>query len=127
MFLDRQDAGRRLADKLVYHCRNAAVVTVPRGGVPVGLEIAGQLQVPLDIVVVRKIPIPSQPEAGYGAVSEEGTVSLNERLVAILNPTQSEIETQRLVPTTRLRVLTVVLLVPETTCPGGLVVSTMPW
>jgi len=60
----------------------------------VAVEVARRLHVQLDIVVVRKIPIPSEPEAGYGAISEEGEISLNEPVVAILKLSQSDIATQ---------------------------------
>ncbi len=93
-FHDRRDAGRRLASELAHYHPGAVVLAVPRGGVPVAVEVARRLHVQLDIVVVRKIPIPSEPEAGYGAISEEGEISLNEPVVAILKLSQSDIATQ---------------------------------
>src|SRR5512142_2696245 len=70
-FLDRRDAGRRLAEKLA-HLRNRkpVVLALPRGGVPVGCEIAAALDAPLDIVLVRKIGVPWQPELACGAVTD---------------------------------------------------------
>ena len=69
MFADRREAGRELAEKLL-RFRDAApiVLALPRGGVPVGFEIARRLGAPLDIVLVRKIGAPGQPEFGIGAV-----------------------------------------------------------
>jgi len=68
-----------------YQGGHAAVVAVPRGGVPVGFCIARNLQVPLDVVIPRKLPIPEEPEAGFGAVTADGTFVLNDGLVAQLN------------------------------------------
>jgi putative phosphoribosyl transferase len=70
-FLDRSDAGRRLADKLRHLKANKPVVlALPRGGVPVGFEIACALAAPLDLVLVRKIGVPWQPEVALGAVTD---------------------------------------------------------
>jgi len=68
-----------------YQGGHAAVVAIPRGGVPVGFGVAKALQLPLDVVVPRKLPIPEEPESGFGAVTADGTVVLNEKLVAMLN------------------------------------------
>lgn len=68
-FLNRSAAGRALAEKLKdYRTRNPVVLALPRGGVPVGYEIARALEAPLDIVLVRKIGMPFQPELALGAV-----------------------------------------------------------
>ena len=86
MFRDREHAGELLSRILLrYQGGHAAVVAVPRGGVPVGFSIARNLQVPLDVVIPRKLPIPEEPEAGFGAVTADGSVVLNDRLVAQLN------------------------------------------
>jgi putative phosphoribosyl transferase len=68
-FLDRRDAGRKLAAALM-HLRDdpLVVLALPRGGVPVGFEIARALDAPLDVLVVRKIGAPGQPELGIGAI-----------------------------------------------------------
>ena len=69
MFEDRRDAGRQLAARLLsYQDRDPVVLALPRGGVPVGYEIARALGAPLDIIVVRKLGAPGQPELGIGAV-----------------------------------------------------------
>ena len=57
------------------------VLAIPNGGVPVGLEVALALEADLDLVISRKIPLPLKPEAGFGAVTDDGTVILNEELV----------------------------------------------
>lgn len=70
-FLDRSDAGRRLAERLGHlRDRNPVVLALPRGGVPVGHEIAKALGAPLDIVLVRKIGVPWQRELACGAVTD---------------------------------------------------------
>ncbi len=95
VFSDRADAGRRLAEGLSHHKGDKMVVfAVPRGGVPVAIEVAARLGAPLDIVIPRKIPIPFNPEAGYGAVTEEGILVLNEPLVKELGLTRRQIESQ---------------------------------
>lgn len=71
IFRDRIDAGRQLAAKLQHlKERNPVVLALPRGGVPVGFEIAQALGAPLDLVLVRKIGVPWQPELALGAVTD---------------------------------------------------------
>jgi len=73
MFRDRSDAGRRLAVDLAgVGLVEPVVLALPRGGVPVGFEVAGRLKAPLDVFVARKIGAPGQPEFGIGAVAEGG-------------------------------------------------------
>ncbi|BFV56212.1 hypothetical protein KCMC57_up13160 [Kitasatospora sp. CMC57] len=78
-FTDRKDAGRQLAARLGT-IPDAVVVGLPRGGVPVAAEVARALGAPLDICVVRKLGVPSQPELGMGAIGEGGARVLNERV-----------------------------------------------
>lgn len=79
MFKDRTDAGSRLADKLIaYRGKNAVVLALPRGGVVTGEKIARALSLPLDIIAVRKIGHPGNPEYAIGAVDENGVTILNE-------------------------------------------------
>lgn len=71
MFRDRRDAGQRLAEKLGHlKGKDPVVLALPRGGVPVGFEIARALDAPLDVVLVRKIGVPWQPELALGAVAD---------------------------------------------------------
>lgn len=85
MFKNREQAGILLSRLLArYENGNAAVLAVPRGGVPVGYSVAKALQLPLDVVIPRKLPIPEEPEAGFGAVTADGTIVLNDDLVAQL-------------------------------------------
>ena len=73
-FQDRKNAGKLLALKLAkisLDKRNTIVIALPRGGVPVAHEIAKELQLPLDIILVKKIGAPSYPELAIGAVSED--------------------------------------------------------
>lgn len=93
-FGDRVDAGRQLADRLAtYAGRDPVVLAVPRGGIPVGIEVADRLGCGLEVIVPRKIPVPQNPEAGYGAVAEDGKTVLNDRLVKELGLGEDEIRT----------------------------------
>lgn len=86
-FLDRVDAGRRLAEALrPYAGADPVVLALPRGGVPVAAEIAAALGAPLDLVLVRKLGTPGQPELAMGAIAERASpvVVWNEALVAAL-------------------------------------------
>ncbi len=76
---DRKEAGERLAERLLrYRDAHPLVLALPRGGVPVGYEIARRLEVPLDVLIVRKIGAPSNPEYGLGALVEDGSRYLDE-------------------------------------------------
>jgi putative phosphoribosyl transferase len=69
MFKNRKDAGRKLAARLIdYKDERPVVLALPRGGVPVAYEVAIALDAPLDVMVVRKLGAPGQPELGIGAV-----------------------------------------------------------
>jgi predicted phosphoribosyltransferase len=91
-FEDRAEAGRELARQLE-HLRNEDVVVlgVSRGGVPVAFEVAEALGAPLDVVVVRKLPAPSQPELGLGAIGEDGVRILNEGVVHAIGVSPREL------------------------------------
>jgi putative phosphoribosyl transferase len=93
VFRDRADAGRQLAGK-VPHLRPEAVVVVglPRGGVPVAAEVASALGAPLDVIVVRKLGVPDQPELAFGAVGEDGARVINDEVVRHARVTDAEIE-----------------------------------
>jgi len=93
LFRDRLDAGRKLAERLIGLAgEDSIVLAVPRGGVPIGSAIAQRLACPLDLIIPRKLPIPANPEAGFGAVMGDGTIVLNEPLVRGLKLTKGEID-----------------------------------
>ena len=82
MFANRNDAGRRLAEKIRGNWVNGftTILGLPRGGVPVAAEVARLLEVPLDVLVVRKLGHPANPELALGAVAEDGVRVLNQDL-----------------------------------------------
>jgi predicted phosphoribosyltransferase len=82
-FTDREDAGKKLAAALQKYQgqKDVVVFGLPRGGVPVAFEVARQLKAPLDILVVRKIGVPGQPELAMGAVASGGVVIRNEQVI----------------------------------------------
>ena len=83
MFRDRRDAGRQLAVALESYRGEPDVIVVglPRGGVPVAREVAAALAAPLDVIIVRKLGVPSQPELAMGAVGEAGARVIDDDLV----------------------------------------------
>jgi predicted phosphoribosyltransferase len=86
-FKDRIEAGRKLAEALdTYKGKEVVVYALPRGGVPIGVEVASYLEAPLDLVITRKIGHPYSPEYAVAAVSEEGEVLYNEREKRNLEP-----------------------------------------
>lgn len=85
VFRDRTQAGTVLAGMLnALRGTDTLILAVPAGGVPVAAEVAKQLGLPLDLAVVSKITLPWSTESGYGAVAFDGTVRLNEELIAVL-------------------------------------------
>jgi len=92
-FVNRADAGRRLAGRLE-HLRGQSLVVVglPRGGVPVAFEVARALEAPLDIILVRKLGVPYQPELAMGAIGEEGVRVINEDIVSRCEISRRELE-----------------------------------
>ena len=92
LFADRTAAGRRLAQELEY-LRGADVVVVglPRGGVPVALEVAEALDAPLDVILVRKLGVPFQPELAMGAIGEDGVRVINREMIRAAQVTESEL------------------------------------
>ncbi len=92
LFADRADAGRRLAQALRHYAHSdARVLALPRGGVPVGYEVAAQLGLPLDVFVVRKIGVPGHEELAMGAIASGGVRVLNEETIAQLGIGQADI------------------------------------
>jgi putative phosphoribosyl transferase len=92
-FRDREDAGRRLAERLArYRDEDPVVLALPRGGVPVGYKVARALKAPLDVFIARKLGAPNQPELGIGAVAQDGTLVLNERIVEEIGVSEEYIE-----------------------------------
>ena len=82
-FADRADAGRQLAQRLTTyaHRHDVVVLALPRGGVPVGFQVARALGVPLDVFVVRKLGVPGHPELAMGAIASGGVRVLSEDLI----------------------------------------------
>ena len=82
-FLNRADAGLHLAARLRAYGNlpNVIVLALPRGGVPVGYEVARVLNVPLDVFLVRKLGVPFHPELAMGAIAEGGIRVLNQRII----------------------------------------------
>ncbi|GGN85684.1 phosphoribosyltransferase [Haloarcula pellucida] len=95
MFADRTDAGDRLADELRRQDVEADIVlAIPRGGLPVARPVADALDVPLDIVVARKVGAPGNPELAVAAVADDGTTWRNESLIGSLDLTTDYLESQ---------------------------------
>lgn len=92
MFIDRAEAGRRLAQRLEsFRGADVVVLGLPRGGVPVAFEVARALDAPLDVVVVRKLGVPFQPELAMGAIGEGDVRILNDEVVRMAHVTTEEI------------------------------------
>jgi putative phosphoribosyl transferase len=81
-FRDRDDAGRRLAARVrELHLDDPVVLALPRGGVPVAAQVARAIDAPLDVILVRKLGVPAQPELARGALGEEGVRVLDRDLL----------------------------------------------
>lgn len=94
-YQDRVDAGRQLAlalQKVVQPGSDAIVLALPRGGVPVAAEVAKALTAPLDVLVVRKLGTPLNPELAFGAIGSSGAKFLDQRAISYLGITADEIE-----------------------------------
>ena len=95
VFRDRTHAGRLLAEKLGdYRGTETLVLAIPSGGVPVAAQMSRMLAAEMDIVVVRKLQIPFNPEAGFGAVAADGDVIFNEELLTHLDLSEDAVNVQ---------------------------------
>jgi putative phosphoribosyl transferase len=92
-FRDRRDAGRQLGAALApYRDRDPLIIGLPRGGVVVAAEVAAALETDLDILVVRKLGAPDQPELGLGAIAEGGVLLLNKPLMRQVRVTREQLQ-----------------------------------
>ena len=99
LFRDRVDAGRQLAERIAQQLIDdlaepngpaPVILGLPRGGVPVAAEVAARLHAPLDIILVRKLGVPSQPELGFGAIGEDGVRVLSAEIMKAAGVTEHE-------------------------------------
>lgn len=94
VFRDRRDAGRALASVLTAYANrpDVLVLALPRGGVPVGFEVAQALHAPLDVFIVRKLGVPGHEEFAMGAIASGGVRVLNSNVVRMLDIAPADIE-----------------------------------
>lgn len=93
-FLNRTDAGRRLGQRLAgLRGQDVVVLGLSRGGVPVAFDVAKALDAPLDVIVVRKLGVPFQPELAMGAIGEGNTRVLNAHVISLARVTEEDLET----------------------------------
>ncbi len=91
-FRDRVEAGRLLADALEHLAGpDVVVLGLPRGGVPVAFEVARRISAPLDIILVRKLGVPFQPELGMGAIGEDGVCIVNRNVLRMAGVSEPEL------------------------------------
>jgi putative phosphoribosyl transferase len=92
-YRDRNDAGRHLATRLMHYAGrdDVLVLALPRGGVPVGFEVAAALGAPLDVFLVRKLGVPGHEELAMGAIATGGIRVLNEEVMQNIRPREEEI------------------------------------
>ena len=98
IFSDRFEAGVTLGSILqseYAHIEDGIILAIPSGGVPVGIKVRETLALPLDLLIVRKLQIPGNPEAGFGAMTVSGTVFLNKSLLVTLRLTSAQIEDEK--------------------------------
>ncbi|HXK25429.1 MAG TPA: phosphoribosyltransferase family protein [Myxococcota bacterium] len=94
LYRDRRHGGRALAHELRSYAsrRDVVVLALPRGGVPVGYEVARSLAAPLDVFVVRKLRVPDQPELAMGALAPGGTCVLHDEVISLLGVSKEDVE-----------------------------------
>ena len=91
MFKDRKDAGRQLALRLQrYKDTDALILAIPRGGMELGYEVAKALHCDLSMIICRKLPYPHNPESGFGAIAEDGSVFIYEAATGDLSDAEIE-------------------------------------
>ena len=91
MFKDRYDAGRQLAKELLaFREENPLVLAIPRGGVAVAFEIAKLLNAQFSLIITRKLPFPYNPESGFGAIAEDGSIVILRGASSNLSPKMIE-------------------------------------
>src|SRR5215813_11778785 len=93
-FKNRSDAGRQLASQLMHYAGrdDAIVLALPRGGVPVGYEVAEALGAPLDVFLVRKLGVPGHEELAMGAIASGGVRVVNDHVVGMLHISDAVLE-----------------------------------
>lgn len=98
MFKDRKEAGKKLAVRLKdYKSKDLIVLAIPKGGIEVAKEVAISLDAPFDILISRKLPLPFDPEAGFGAVAEDGSIFIFSDVYQWLSDSQiSEIKKEQI-------------------------------
>lgn len=97
LFANRKEAGQQLAEKLTrYEGEDSVVLALPRGGVPIGFEVASRLRAPLDLILVRKLGVPSQPELAYGAVvdGDQPETVINDEVMPYLHLSPEALDEQ---------------------------------
>lgn len=84
VFTNRAEAGRALADRLQAYAgrKDVVVLALPRGGVPVAWEVARALQAPLDLLIVRKLTVPRQPDLALGAIANSGAMQIDAKMAS---------------------------------------------
>ncbi len=94
LFKNREEAGEKLAEELkdYKNKKDIIVLGIPRGGVVVGAVLAKKLNLPFDLIIPRKLPIPGNPEMGFGAILSDGTVLLNNLVVRSYGITPEDIK-----------------------------------
>lgn len=93
-FVDRTDAGRQLARRLEHlRAEPLVVLGLPRGGIPVAYEVATSLDAPLDVIVVRKLGVPFQPELAMGAIGEDGVRVIAQNILRATGVTAAQLAT----------------------------------
>ena len=97
LFANRKEAGEQLAVKLArFEGQETIVLALPRGGIPIGFEVAKRLRAPLDVILVRKLGVPFQPELAYGAVvdGDQPEIVINEEVKQYINLSRKALEEQ---------------------------------